>query len=164
MKNASSENLFSIGEVAKYQHISKQTLIFYDKIGLFRPAWVDPPSGYRYYSASQLDYLDTILIMKKIGFSLQEIRGIFELKESDQSGNLRREALLSEYRKKLSEDRAKMQTLQAHIDELEWHVHQLEKAEDGFTECPGALCASCEYRSRCVFFRSEGEEPISDHQ
>ena len=69
-----NENLFSIGEVAKYQNISKQTLIFYDKIGLFRPAWVDPDNGYRYYSAKQLDELDAILIMKTIGFSLAEIR------------------------------------------------------------------------------------------
>lgn len=68
------ENLFSIGEVAKYQKISKQTLIFYDKIGLFCPDYVDPSNGYRYYSAKQLDYLDTILIMKKIGFSLSEIK------------------------------------------------------------------------------------------
>ena len=68
------ENLFSIGEVARYQKISKQTLIFYDKIGLFRPDYVDPGNGYRYYSAKQLDYLDAILIMKKIGFSLSEIK------------------------------------------------------------------------------------------
>lgn len=68
------ENLFSIGEVARYQKISKQTLIFYDKIGLFRPDYIDPNNGYRYYSAKQLDYLDTILIMKKIGFSLSEIK------------------------------------------------------------------------------------------
>ena len=68
------DNLFSIGELSKYQNISKQTLIFYDKIGLFRPAYVDPNNGYRYYSSKQIDYLDTILIMKKIGFSLTEIR------------------------------------------------------------------------------------------
>ena len=68
------ENLFSIGELSKYQKISKETLIFYDKIGLFRPAYVDPQNGYRYYSAGQIDYLDTILIMKKIGFSLKEIK------------------------------------------------------------------------------------------
>lgn len=68
------ENYFSIGEVSRYQNISKQTLIFYDKIGLFRPAYVDPDNGYRYYSASQIDQLDTILIMKRIGFSLKEIR------------------------------------------------------------------------------------------
>ena len=69
-----AKNLFSIGELSKQQNISRQTLIFYDRIGLFSPAWVDPENGYRYYSASQLDYLDTICIMKKIGFSLDEIR------------------------------------------------------------------------------------------
>lgn len=68
------DDLFSIGELSKYQNISKQTLIFYDKIGLFCPAYVNPTNGYRYYSAKQIDYLDTILIMKKIGFSLSEIR------------------------------------------------------------------------------------------
>ena len=68
------KSYFSIGEVAKYQNISKQTLIFYDKIGLFHPAYIDPGNGYRYYSPSQIDYLDTILIMKKIGFSLKEIK------------------------------------------------------------------------------------------
>lgn len=68
------KKLFSIGEISRQQNISRQTLIFYDKIGLFRPAYVDPENGYRYYSAAQLDYLDTICIMKRIGFSLDEIR------------------------------------------------------------------------------------------
>lgn len=68
------ETMFSAGELAKYQNISKQTLLYYDKIGLFQPSYTDPKNGYRYYSAEQLDYLDTILIMKKIGFSLNEIK------------------------------------------------------------------------------------------
>lgn len=68
------ENLFSIGELSRYQNISKQTLIFYDKTGVFNPAYVDPSNGYRYYSASQLDELDTILILKKSGLSLQKIK------------------------------------------------------------------------------------------
>lgn len=67
-------NLFSIGEISKLQNISRQTLIFYDKIGLFCPSYVDPDNGYRYYSSNQLDYLDTIYVMKKIGFSLDEIK------------------------------------------------------------------------------------------
>lgn len=68
------KDMFSIGELAAYQNISKQTLIFYDKIGLFKPAHVDPNNKYRYYTAQQIDYLDTILIMKEIGFSLAEIQ------------------------------------------------------------------------------------------
>ena len=54
------KDMFSIGELAGYQNISKQTLIFYDKIGLFQPAYVDPNNKYRYYTAQQIDYLDTI--------------------------------------------------------------------------------------------------------
>ena len=46
---------FTTGELARLHGVSKQTLIFYDKIGLFRPAYVDPDNGYRYYSASQID-------------------------------------------------------------------------------------------------------------
>ena len=72
------ENLFSIGELARSQNISKQTLIFYDKIGLFKPAYVNKENGYRYYSAEQMDYLDTILIMKKIGIPLEEIKAQME--------------------------------------------------------------------------------------
>lgn len=72
------ENYFSIGELSRYQNISKQTLIFYDKAGVFRPAYVDPKNGYRYYSASQLDQLDTIFILKKSGFSLQQIKELLE--------------------------------------------------------------------------------------
>ena len=68
------KDMFSIGELAGYQNISKQTLIFYDKIGLFQPAYVDPSNKYRYYTAKQIDYLDTILIMKAMGFSLGEIQ------------------------------------------------------------------------------------------
>lgn len=68
------KDFFTIGELAKYQNISKQTLIYYDKIGLFLPAYVDPENGYRYYTAKQIDYLDTILIMKEMGFSLNEIQ------------------------------------------------------------------------------------------
>ena len=47
-------------------------------------------------------------------------------------------------------------------DALHSFTSELEKAEDGFTECPGALCASCQYRTRCIFFRSEGEKPSAD--
>ena len=137
-----------------------------DDFGVAADKPADPTrTGYTFagwYTDEDLVYLRRIIELKGLGFSLVEIRRIFELKDSDRSGNLRRKALLSEYRKKLDEDLGKLEALQKHIDELEWHIHQLEKAEDGFTECPGALCASCQYRTRCTFFRSEGEKPSAD--
>lgn len=70
--------LFSIDELSSLQNISGQTLIFYDKIGLFCPAYINPNNGYRHYNAYQLDELDPICIMKRIGFSLEVIKSRIE--------------------------------------------------------------------------------------
>ncbi len=144
---------YRIGEIARLSSLTERTIRYYEEQGLIKARRSD--GGQRWYTDEDLVYLKRIIELKGLGFSIQEIRRIFEMKDSDRSGNLRREALLSEYRKKLEADNRKLKEIQQHIDELEWHVHQLEKAEDGFTECPGALCVSCQYRSRCTFFRSE---------
>lgn len=142
---------YRIGEIAKLSGLSLRTIRYYEEEGLIKASRTD--GGQRWYRDEDLVYLRRIIELKGLGFSLSEIRRIFQMKDEDASGNKRREALLAEYRKKLDEDRERIRKLQAHIDELEWHVHQLEKAEGGFTECPGALCASCQYSSRCIFFR-----------
>ncbi len=153
---------YRIGEMAALSSLSERTIRYYEEQGLIRSH--RSTGGQRWYTDEDLVYLKRIIELKGLGFSLLEIKRIFEMKDSDRSGNLRRKALLDEYRKKLDEDLAKLDALQKHIDELEWHVHQLEKAEDGFTECPGALCASCQYSSRCTFFRSEAEKPLPDSE
>lgn len=79
------KELLSIGELSKLQSISKQTLIFYDKIGLFCPIYKDKETGYRFYSIKQIDYLDTILIMKKMGLSLKEIKEFMKSYNIDES-------------------------------------------------------------------------------
>ena len=48
------DQYFSISQLAESQGISRQTLIHYDRIGLFHPAHVNPDNGYREYSPSQL--------------------------------------------------------------------------------------------------------------
>lgn len=145
---------YRIGEIATLSSLTERTIRYYEEQGLIKARRSE--GGQRWYTDEDLVYLKRIIELKGLGFSIQEIKKIFEMKDSDRSGNMRREALLAEYRKKLDADMKKLKELQSHIDELEWHVHQLEKAEDGFTECPGALCASCQYRVRCTFFRSKG--------
>ena len=62
------------GEMAKMQNISKQTLIYYDKIGLFQPCEIDPHTGYRYYAIEQWQELEIILCLKNLGMQLKEIK------------------------------------------------------------------------------------------
>lgn len=64
----------SIGQMAKLNHVSKQTLRLYDRLGLLTPLSVNEETGYRFYSIGQSATLDMIQYYKEIGFSLQEIK------------------------------------------------------------------------------------------
>ena len=72
---------FTIGQMAKLNHISEQTLRFYDRIGLLKPDTIDKGTGYRYYSISQSAYLDMIQYMKSLGMKLNDIRRQLEHKD-----------------------------------------------------------------------------------
>ncbi len=65
---------FTVSEMASLNGISRQTLIHYDKEGVFKPRIINPENGYRYYTADQLETLDSILMLKEIGLSLKEIK------------------------------------------------------------------------------------------
>ncbi len=142
---------YRIGEIAKLSGLTLRTIRYYGELGLLPD--VRSGGGQRYYTDQDLVYLKRIMELKGLGFSLEEIARIIRLKDEDQTGNKRRNELLAQYRSKLSSDLERMGTLQSHIDELKWHIDQLESAEDGFTECPGAACAGCEHKNRCIFFK-----------
>ncbi|MEG1548151.1 MAG: MerR family transcriptional regulator [Clostridia bacterium] len=65
---------FSVGEMARLNGISKQMLIYYDRENIFKPKIVNNENGYRYYTADQLEELDSILILREMGFPLKEIK------------------------------------------------------------------------------------------
>jgi DNA-binding transcriptional MerR regulator len=60
-------NYFTAGELANLFKISKQTLLYYDKIKLLSPAYVDE-KGYRHYSIQQ--YLDLEIIVNLRSFNI----------------------------------------------------------------------------------------------
>ena len=65
---------YTISELARLFGISNQTLRYYDKIGLFRPAHTDRNTGYRYYSYNQFFHLSMIIQLKRLNFSLDNIQ------------------------------------------------------------------------------------------
>ncbi|WP_176586033.1 MerR family transcriptional regulator [Priestia megaterium] len=67
---------YSIGETARLNNISIQTLRYYDKIGIFKPHYTDKDSGYRYYHIKQFFYLDIIKYLKYVRTPLEEIKRI----------------------------------------------------------------------------------------
>ena len=65
--------MLRIGAFARIGGISTKALRDYDRLGLFRPAWVDPVTGYRGYSPAQLPQLRRIVALRSMGIGLAEI-------------------------------------------------------------------------------------------
>jgi DNA-binding transcriptional MerR regulator/effector-binding domain-containing protein len=68
--------MFAIGEFARHGRVSVRMLRHYDAIGLLEPVRVDPATGYRFYDASQLSRLNRIVVLKDLGFTLQQVASI----------------------------------------------------------------------------------------
>jgi DNA-binding transcriptional MerR regulator len=68
--------MFRIGDFSRIARVSARLLRFYDELGLLAPAHADENTGYRYYAISQLAELNRILVLKDLGFNLDQIRDI----------------------------------------------------------------------------------------
>ena len=74
--------LFTIGQFAALHEINKKTLMWYDEIGLLKPACIKE-NGYRYYSYQQSSTLETILMLRELNVSLDEIKQFMENRTMD---------------------------------------------------------------------------------
>mgnify|MGYP002429501805 CR=1 FL=1 len=68
-----AETFFTIGQFADLHEINKKTLMWYDEIGLLKPAAVRE-NGYRYYTYQQSSTLETILMLRELQVSIREIQ------------------------------------------------------------------------------------------
>lgn len=66
------DGMYTISEMANIFGVSRQTLIYYDKIGLFGPAEVNE-KGYRFYSPTQIPLMRLICMLRDLGVDLDEI-------------------------------------------------------------------------------------------
>lgn len=71
--------LMGIGEFARLSRISPKALRRYDELGVLPPSRVDPASGYRWYSAGQLDQARLVAALRQIGVPLAQIKVIVPL-------------------------------------------------------------------------------------
>lgn len=70
-----SKKYLTISEFAKIAGVSRQTLIYYDRIGLFSPAYI-ANNQYRMYLHKQVDSIGIITILSDLGVPLKKIREV----------------------------------------------------------------------------------------
>ena len=67
-----------IGEFSQMMQVTVKTLRYYEQKGLLIPNEVDEWTGYRYYTIEQMQKLNNIRNLQQLGFSLDEIKELYE--------------------------------------------------------------------------------------
>ena len=88
-----------IKEFAEYTGVSVRTLHYYDEIGLLKPAWVDPQSGYRYYDDESLLRMQEILFYKELDVPLKRVLELLSSPGYNKNVVLREQRQLLELKK-----------------------------------------------------------------
>lgn len=110
-----------IGEFSKLNMVSTKTLRHYEEIGLIAPFEIDKWTGYRYYTVDQLSKMNRIIFLKKLGFSLEEIKEIFD--------DGREMPSVNEIRLKLEDCNKELNIITKRATELSMLENKLQKKE-----------------------------------
>lgn len=122
------EKYFTTGEFAAYFGIRKDTLFYYDRIGLFQPEGVGD-NGYRYYSDAQITPFSALLSLREMGVPIRELKSYF--------GNPSPERLLalaSDKIRKMDEEIRRLQETRRLFSEIAEHTGEARDAAIGQTE------------------------------
>ncbi len=130
-------NLLSIGEAAKIRNVNVQSLRYYEKLGILIPAYINPETGYRYYSLEQIMILDTIILCVDLGIPLKDLKNYV-----DADDQLEFERLLCDGRMLATQKIRKIESNLNSIDRTLQHIH----AQKSFMGREG-------YYSRFIFER-----------
>ena len=107
------DKLLPIGQFAALHGVNKKTLMWYDEVGLFRPAVVNSQNGYRYYSYQQSQTLETILLLREMGVSVKEIKAFMQERSAASMEKLLGEKI-EELDREISHKKAVRETLAKH--------------------------------------------------
>ncbi|MDF1509008.1 MerR family transcriptional regulator [Robertmurraya sp. DFI.2.37] len=77
-----SGKYLTTGEFAKLCKINKQTLFYYDQIGLFSPEFKNE-KGYRFYSIHQIELFFVVELLKDLDMSLSDIQHYMQNKSPE---------------------------------------------------------------------------------
>jgi DNA-binding transcriptional MerR regulator len=113
--------MFRIGEFAQIAQVSSRQLRFYDELGLLKPVRIDQQTGYRYYSVRQLPRLNSILALKELGLSLEQIASLLD---SEVSPNELRGMLMmkrAHIEQSLREEEARLRHIESRIAQIDLH-------------------------------------------
>jgi MerR family Zn(II)-responsive transcriptional regulator of zntA len=129
--------MFTIGKVAAQAQVSPDSIRFYERQGLIRPA-SKTVSGYRLYTDEAVRRIAFIKHAQQCGFSLAEVRELLELRGNDRACCEDIYRVAAEKKRELD---AKIETLRAMSRALARLTEICSRDQASLEDCPilGAL-------------------------
>jgi len=77
------DGYLSVGRFAQASQLSRKALRLYDQLGILVPDYIDPQSGYRYYSTAQFEKARFIRLLRAMEMPLADVRRVLAATTSD---------------------------------------------------------------------------------
>ncbi len=111
--------MLKIGEFSRLSQVPVKTLRYYDEIDLFKPSQTDRFTDYRYYTLDQLPRIHSIMALKELGLSLEEIAQLLHK-------DLPSEQIRGMFRRKQAEVQRRLLEEQTRLAQIEFRLRQIE--------------------------------------
>ena len=121
-----SPKLFQIGEMARLFHLSVSSIRHYEQLGLLKPEYTDPETGYRYYTPRQFEVFNTIRYLRALDMPLQEIADFLQNRDVDNIEKKLRQQMDAVVRK-----RQELQRIERKIDNRLRQIQDAQASELG---------------------------------
>ena len=130
------DGLLSIGEMAKVTGAGTRALHYYERKNILKPAYIDPDSGYRYYSYNQVFFINIIKNCVEFGIPIKELAGVIDSDNADAFRNF----------------------LEQSITAIERKSRELRLANDTFNDALQKMDFAKEYNAAQIYRRNFDEK------
>lgn len=141
----SHKNMLSIGEMSKLTGAGKKALRYYERIKILPPAYIEPDSGYRYYSLDQIYLVDIIMFCVELDIPLKELTNLADENDSVDFGDFLVQG------KQIAE--RKMKTLQKGLR----LISEIERKKQMIEMCPTGQIYSREIPEKIFYVKPCGQ-------
>jgi DNA-binding transcriptional MerR regulator len=130
-----------IGDVVKKLNVSPRTIRYYEELGLITAE--RSQGGFRVFKDSQIEKLKTILALKDVGMSLDEIRNFVHLRHHGETGAKIAPGLIEALKKKVKEIQSTVEKYNIVLKELNQTISIVETCKHCNNTAEETACEKC---------------------
>lgn len=109
---------YTISQLSQLSHINLETIRYYEKIRLIEKA-SRGENGYRYFTPTTVDELNFIRTCRSIGFSIDEIKQLRELKQNPTNNCEMADRLVKDHLKQIEKKMGELAQIKSFLESID---------------------------------------------